>query len=170
MLTSGIVLHYIGFDEAVQVQAADTITNLRIADIVIPIFAGILAILVMWKYDINEAKSNEIREALILRRGERKTLEEVKKDTITDVITTVKNFTVASKWLLLAPIQLEEGRALEDKLKVLLQQGFARPSGSICNLANGRIQNESGITASISSSVTWPGLIFPLSLSEMPQL
>jgi GPH family glycoside/pentoside/hexuronide:cation symporter len=81
MLTSGIVLHYIGFDEAVQVQAADTITNLRIADIVIPIFAGILAILVMWKYDINEAKSNEIREALILRRGERKTLEEVKKDT-----------------------------------------------------------------------------------------
>jgi GPH family glycoside/pentoside/hexuronide:cation symporter len=81
MLTSGIVLHYIGFDEAVQVQAADTITNLRIADIVIPIFAGILAIMVMWKYDINEAKSNEIREALILRRGERKTLEEVKKDT-----------------------------------------------------------------------------------------
>ena len=81
MLTSGIVLHYIGFNEAVQVQAADTITNLRISDIVIPIFAGVLAILVMWKYDINEAKSNEIREALILRRGERKTLEEVKKDT-----------------------------------------------------------------------------------------
>jgi glycoside/pentoside/hexuronide:cation symporter, GPH family len=81
MLTSGIVLHYIGFNEAVQVQAADTITNLRIADITIPIFTGVLAILVMWKYDINEAKSNEIREALILRRGERKTLEEVKKDT-----------------------------------------------------------------------------------------
>ncbi len=52
--------------------------------------------------------------------------KEVKKDTITDVITTVKNFTVDCKWLLLAPIQLEEGRALEDKLKVLLQQGFAR--------------------------------------------
>jgi GPH family glycoside/pentoside/hexuronide:cation symporter len=80
MLTSGIVLHYIGFNEAVQVQAADTITNLRIADIVIPIFAGILAILVMWKYDITEAKSHEIREALVLRRGERKTLDEVKKD------------------------------------------------------------------------------------------
>ena len=31
-----------------------------------------------------------------------------------------------SKWLLIAPIHLEEGRALEDKLKVLLQQGFAR--------------------------------------------
>jgi GPH family glycoside/pentoside/hexuronide:cation symporter len=77
MLTSGIVLHYIGFNEAVQVQTAEAITNLRIADIVIPIFAGILAILIMWKYDINEAKSNEIREALILRRGERKTMDEI---------------------------------------------------------------------------------------------
>ncbi len=79
MLTSGIVLQSIGFNEEVQVQAADTITNLRIADIVIPIFAGVLAILVMWKYDINEAKSHEIRNALILRRGERKTLDEVEK-------------------------------------------------------------------------------------------
>ena len=31
-----------------------------------------------------------------------------------------------SKWLLLAPIHLEKGRQMEDKLKVLLQQGFAR--------------------------------------------
>lgn len=80
MLTSGIVLHYIGFNEAVQVQTAEAITNLRIADIVIPIFAGILAILVMWKYDITEAKSHDIREALVLRRGERKTLDELKKE------------------------------------------------------------------------------------------
>ncbi len=52
--------------------------------------------------------------------------KEVKKDTITDVVSTVKTFPVDSKWLLLAPIHLEEGRALEDKLNVLLQQGFAR--------------------------------------------
>ncbi len=51
---------------------------------------------------------------------------EVKKNTVTDVITDVKNFDIDSKWLLLAPIHLEEGRLLEDKLKVLLQQGFAR--------------------------------------------
>ncbi len=51
---------------------------------------------------------------------------EVKKDTVTDVIKTVKSFEIESKWLLLAPIHLEEGRKLEDKLKVLLQQGFAR--------------------------------------------
>ena len=51
---------------------------------------------------------------------------EVKKDTVTDVITKVKSFHLDSKWLLLSPIHLEQGRQLEDKLKVLLQQGFAR--------------------------------------------
>ncbi len=52
--------------------------------------------------------------------------KEVKKDTISDVVSSVKSFAIDSKWLLLAPIHLESGRALEDKLKVLLQQGFAR--------------------------------------------
>ncbi len=52
--------------------------------------------------------------------------QEVKKNTVTDVVSTVKNLELESKWLLLAPIHLEEGRELENKLKVLLQQGFAR--------------------------------------------
>ncbi|WP_310380254.1 excinuclease ABC subunit UvrA [Flavobacterium sp.] len=51
---------------------------------------------------------------------------EVKKNTVTDVITTVKKLEIDSKWLLLAPIHLENGRALEDKLKALLNQGFSR--------------------------------------------
>ncbi len=52
--------------------------------------------------------------------------KEVKKDTVTDVINEVKSYEVNGKWLLLAPIFLEEGRKLVDKLKVLQQQGFAR--------------------------------------------
>lgn len=52
--------------------------------------------------------------------------QEVKKNTVTDVISDVKSLPLDSRWLLLAPIHLEEGRLLEDKLKVLLQQGFAR--------------------------------------------
>ncbi len=68
MLLSGVVLHYIGFNEAVKVQTADTITNLRIADIIIPIASGIIAIIIIWKYNINEAKANEIREALVARK------------------------------------------------------------------------------------------------------
>ncbi len=52
--------------------------------------------------------------------------KEVKKDTVSDVIETVKKMDIGSKWLLLTPVFLEEGRTLEDKLTVLLQQGFAR--------------------------------------------
>jgi excinuclease ABC subunit A len=51
---------------------------------------------------------------------------EVKKNNVSDVVTDVKTFDVDSKWLLLAPIHLEKGRALEDKLKALLNQGFSR--------------------------------------------
>ncbi|AWI26377.1 excinuclease ABC subunit UvrA [Flavobacterium pallidum] len=52
--------------------------------------------------------------------------KEVKKDTVTDVINDVKNFTIDSRWLLLAPIFPEKDRSIEEKLGVLLQQGFAR--------------------------------------------
>lgn len=52
--------------------------------------------------------------------------KEVKKDTVSDVINDVKTFETDSKWLLLAPIEAEKGRTIEEKLKVLLQQGFAR--------------------------------------------
>ena len=52
--------------------------------------------------------------------------EEVKKDTVSDVVNKVKSFELNSKWLLLVSIHLEEGRALEHKLSALLQQGFSR--------------------------------------------
>ena len=51
---------------------------------------------------------------------------EVKKDTVTDVINYVKSFNEGEKLLLLAPVHIEEGRSLQDKLKVLLQQGYSR--------------------------------------------
>lgn len=51
---------------------------------------------------------------------------EVKKDTVTDVLNYLKTFTDGEKLLLLAPINLEEGRSMEDKLKTLQQQGYAR--------------------------------------------
>ena len=52
--------------------------------------------------------------------------KEVKKDTISDVINYIKQFPEDKKLLLLAPIHLEEGRAIENKLLALLQQGYAR--------------------------------------------
>ncbi|WP_298555575.1 excinuclease ABC subunit UvrA [uncultured Algibacter sp.] len=51
---------------------------------------------------------------------------EVKKDTVTDVLNYLKTFEEGEKLLLLAPIYLEEGRTMADKLKTLQQQGYAR--------------------------------------------
>ncbi len=52
--------------------------------------------------------------------------KEVKKDSVTDVVNEVKTFAIDSKWLLLAPVHIEKDRTIEEKLGVLLQQGFAR--------------------------------------------
>ena len=52
--------------------------------------------------------------------------EEVTKDTVTSVIERVKTFENSSRWLLLSPLFIEKGRTVEQKLSVLLQQGFAR--------------------------------------------
>jgi len=70
MLTSGIVLQMVGFNEAVEVQTAETLINLRIADIVIPIIAGFIAIYLIWKYDITEARATEIKKALDERHNQ----------------------------------------------------------------------------------------------------
>lgn len=69
LLTSGIVLQMVGFNESVDQQSVETLTNLRIADIVIPIVTALMAILLVWKYDITESRALEIREALIAKRG-----------------------------------------------------------------------------------------------------
>lgn len=71
LLTSGAVLNLVGFDQNAVIQSPEVLTHLRLADIIIPIVTGILAILIIWKYDITEAKSNEIREALKQQRAKR---------------------------------------------------------------------------------------------------
>jgi len=52
--------------------------------------------------------------------------DEVKKDTVSDVINYLKKFPEGEKLLLLSPIHIESGRDMSDKLKVLQQQGYAR--------------------------------------------
>jgi glycoside/pentoside/hexuronide:cation symporter, GPH family len=70
LVLGGLVLKLIGFDQNATIQTAETLTNLRLADIIIPAFTAGLAILVMWKYDLSETRAREIKEELIRRRGE----------------------------------------------------------------------------------------------------
>ena len=50
----------------------------------------------------------------------------VRKDTTSDVINYIKTLKTDDKLLLLAPIHLEDGRTMENKLQALQHQGFAR--------------------------------------------
>ena len=52
--------------------------------------------------------------------------DEVKKDTVSDVVNFIKNFEERTKLLLLAPISIDENRDLKTVLQVLEQQGYAR--------------------------------------------
>ncbi|MCH8496674.1 MAG: MFS transporter [Balneolales bacterium] len=70
LVLGGLVLKLVGFDQNVAIQTADTMTNLRIADIVIPAITAALAIWVMWGYDLTETKAREIKIELVERRGE----------------------------------------------------------------------------------------------------
>ena len=69
LLTSGAILNLVGFDRNATVQTLETLNNLRIADILIPIITALMAIIIIWKYDITEEKSHKIREQLVSRRG-----------------------------------------------------------------------------------------------------
>ncbi len=70
LVLGGLVLKLVGFDQNAAIQTAETITKLRIADITIPALTALLAILVMWKYDLTEKKAREIKMQLVARRGE----------------------------------------------------------------------------------------------------
>jgi GPH family glycoside/pentoside/hexuronide:cation symporter len=70
LVLGGLVLKLVGFNQDAITQTAETMTNLRIADIIIPSVTAAMAIWVMWKYDLDEKKAKEIKIELVKRRGE----------------------------------------------------------------------------------------------------
>ncbi len=70
LVLGGWVLKIIGFDANVAVQSTETMTNLRLFDIFIPIITAAIAIWVMWDYNLSEERAKEIKEELVARRGE----------------------------------------------------------------------------------------------------
>lgn len=70
LVLGGLVLKVVGFDSNAAMQTADTITKLRLADIIIPASTAALAVVVMWGYDLSEKQALEIKAELVERRGE----------------------------------------------------------------------------------------------------
>lgn len=70
LVMSGAVLKVVGFDQNAAVQTMETMNNLRIADIIIPIVTAGIAVWIMWGYDLTEEKAESIQKELVERRGE----------------------------------------------------------------------------------------------------
>ena len=51
---------------------------------------------------------------------------EVKKDTVTDVVSQIKQLETGARLLLLSPVKKDGDRSTKDKIKIFIQQGFAR--------------------------------------------
>ncbi len=70
LILGGAVLKFVGFDPGAASQSVETMTNLRLADIMIPAFTAFAAIFVMWSYNISEERAHEIKAELVALRGE----------------------------------------------------------------------------------------------------
>lgn len=70
LVLGGLVLKLVGFDQNLAVQTTETMTRLRLADILVPALTAGMAIWVMWNYDLTEEKAKEIKNELVRRRGE----------------------------------------------------------------------------------------------------
>ena len=72
-LGSGAIMSAVGFNADLAVQPEGAIFGLRAFYSGLPIAGTLIAIIVMWKYDITEKRANEIRAALEARKEKVKT-------------------------------------------------------------------------------------------------
>ncbi|MEO9474762.1 MAG: MFS transporter [Cyclobacteriaceae bacterium] len=70
LIVGGAVLKFVGFESGAATQTVEAMTNLRIADVIIPSVTALLAIVIMWGYDLSEDRVRDIKEKLTKRRGE----------------------------------------------------------------------------------------------------
>lgn len=70
LVLQGFVLKFVGFISDAPTQSAETMTNLRIADITIPALTAGIAIWIMWNYSLSEDRAEKIKAELVERRGE----------------------------------------------------------------------------------------------------
>jgi GPH family glycoside/pentoside/hexuronide:cation symporter len=68
-LLSGLIMAAAGFVADAPAQAEGVMTGMRLAYSLVPSTGALLAIWVMWRYDITEERANEIRAELERRRG-----------------------------------------------------------------------------------------------------
>lgn len=71
-LLTGVIMSLVGFEAGAETQVEGAVTGLRIFFSGVPILGTLVAMWVMWNYDLTEAKANEIKRELAARKGELK--------------------------------------------------------------------------------------------------
>ena len=69
LVLGGAILKWVAFDQNAAVQTSETLTQLRLADIIVPAGSAFVAIFVMSGYNLTESKMAEIKAELKKRRG-----------------------------------------------------------------------------------------------------
>lgn len=69
LVLSGAILKWVAFDQNAVIQTPETLTNLRLADIIVPAGSAFIAIFVMIGYNLTEDRMNDIKEKLKIRRS-----------------------------------------------------------------------------------------------------
>jgi len=68
-LLTGVIMAAVGFDSGAATQTESAVTGLRLAFSGLPILGTLIAIWVMWNYDLSEAKANQIKMELDRRKA-----------------------------------------------------------------------------------------------------
>lgn len=68
LVLGGAILKWVAFDQNAAVQTTETLTQLRLADIIVPASSAFVAIFVMIGYNLTEEKMKEIKAALKVKR------------------------------------------------------------------------------------------------------
>ena len=70
-LLSGLIMTIVNFTPGADVQPEGAVTGMRIAYTLVPIIGTMIAMAIMWTYDLTEDKSNEIRLQLEARKAKK---------------------------------------------------------------------------------------------------
>ena len=68
LVLGGAILKWVAFDQNAAIQTTETLTQLRLADIIVPAGSAFVAIFVMIGYNLTEGKMKEIKAALEEKR------------------------------------------------------------------------------------------------------
>jgi len=68
-LLSGMIMSFVSFTPGAAIQPEGAVDGMRLAYSIVPIIGTLLAIVVMWNYDLNEKKAHEIKAELDKRKA-----------------------------------------------------------------------------------------------------